>query len=140
VTELTATVLDTDVFSLLFIRRKPRDDRATDWRRKLAGYRVVIAFQTRAEILAGAHANGWSQQRLSRTREILDRTPTIGPDREVIDAYANLVAECRRLGHPLQEKVHTADRWIASCAIAKNVHLLSGDGVFGEAPGLSVLD
>lgn len=139
-TEPTATVVDTDVFSLLFIRRNSRDNRATGWRQKLAGRRVVIAFQTRAEILAGANERGWGEPSLSRVRQALDQTPTIGPDRQVIDAYANLVAACRRLGHPLHEKIHTADRWIASCVVAKDLHLLAGDNIFLGAPGVRVLD
>ena len=78
----------------------------------------------------------------SRARELraqLDRTATIGVDESVIDAYATLVAKCRRAGHALQQKQHTADRWIAACAIAKDVELLAGDGIFAGAPRLRLV-
>lgn len=73
-----------------------------------------------------------------RVIDALQRTPTIGCDGEVIDAYATLVAECRRLGHGLHDKIHTGDRWIAACAIAKQIDLLAGDQIYQNAPNLIV--
>ena len=134
-----ATVLDSDAFSLLFVRRDARDPRIAGWRELLAGHRVLISFQTRAELLAGAIARGWGERRTNELRAILDGTPTIGVDDEVVDANATLYADCRRLGHPLQAKENTADRWVASCAIAKATPLLAGDGIYRGAPGLSLL-
>jgi len=52
-------VVDTDVFSRLFVTRDSRDARVVGWRRSLTGVRVVIATQTLAEVLAGAMAPGW---------------------------------------------------------------------------------
>ena len=60
-------------------------------------------------------------------------------DREVIDSYAELSSLCRRVGHPLHDKVHTADRWVAASAVAKGLPLLGGDGIYRGAPGLSLL-
>jgi predicted nucleic acid-binding protein len=71
---------------------------------------------------------------------ILDRTPTIRADNDVIDAHATLYAECRRTGHALYDKRHTGDRWVAACAIGKGVPLLAGDGIYRNAPGLTLLD
>lgn len=70
--------------------------------------------------------------------ETLDRTPTIRPDNEVVDAYAALVADCRRLGHALHNREHTGDRWVAACAIAKQFDLLAGDTIYRGAPNLVV--
>lgn len=92
-----------------------------------------------AEALGGALADGWGERRLDGLREILDRTPTIRADNDVVEAHARLYAECRRTGHALHAKTHTADRWIAACAIAKGVPLLAGDGIYAGAPGLEVL-
>lgn len=77
-------------------------------------------------------------QIMARVIDTLDHTPTIGCDREVIDAYATLVAECRRLGHGLHDKIHAGDRWIAACVIAKRVDLLAGDQIYRGAPNLVV--
>lgn len=139
-TALVAAVVDTDVFSVLYLRRNSTDPRAVRWREQLTGRRVLISFQTRAEVLAGAASAGWGERRLAETRDILDHTPTIRPDDEVIDAYAALVAECRRAGHGLHGQRHTGDRWVAACAIAKNVELLAGDGIYLNAPNLSPLN
>lgn len=138
--ELHAAVVDTDVFSLLFVRRDSTDPRVARWRQLLTGRRVLISFQTRSEVLAGALARNWGTQRILDLREILDQTPTIGVDDAVIDAYALLTAECRRAGHGLQDKSHTGDRWVAACAISKDVPLLAGDDIYRNAPGLTLLD
>lgn len=136
---VNAALLDTDVFSLLFVRHGGKDPRIAGWRELLTGRQVVISFQTRAELMAGALLSEWGDRRLEGLGEILDRTPTIGIDGEVIGAYAELVALCRRMGHPLQQKLHTGDRWIAACAIAKRLDLLAGDAVYRDAPGVSLL-
>ncbi|MGH9272080.1 MAG: PIN domain-containing protein [Ilumatobacteraceae bacterium] len=137
--DLRATVLDSDAFSLLFVRRDAADSRIAGWRELLAGRRVLISFQTRAELLAGAMFRGWGERRTIELRTILDRTPMIGVDDEVIDAHATLYAECRQRGHALHTKENTADRWVAACAMAKSAPLLAGDGIYQGAPGLSLL-
>lgn len=137
-TVILASVVDTDVFSVLYLHRNSNDPRAPRWREQLTGRRVLISFQTRAEILGGALTARWGERRLSETREVLDRTPTIRPDDEVVDAYAALVSECRRAGHGLQNPRHAGDRWVAACAIAKHLELLAGDGIYRDAPNLSL--
>jgi hypothetical protein len=81
VRELHAAIVETDVFSLLFVRRDSADPRV-----------------------------------------------------------ARFYAECRRIGHSLHDKHHTGDRWVAACAIAKDVDLLAGDDIYRDAPGLRLLD
>lgn len=97
-------VVDTDVFSLLYVHQNSADPRVPVWRRQLAGSRVLISFQTRAELLSGALANKWGTRRIAHLRKILDQTPTIRADDEVIDAHATLVVQCRRAGHALWDK------------------------------------
>lgn len=133
------TLIDTDAFSVLFVRLGSSDRRIAGWRDVLVGRQVLISFQTRAELLGGAASNGWGERRTAKLRVMLDRTPTVGLDNEVIDAYATLFAECRRAGHGLQAKVHTGDRWVASCAIAKGIPLLAGDGIYRNAPSLELV-
>ncbi|OBH36453.1 twitching motility protein PilT [Mycobacterium intracellulare] len=122
----------------MYLRRGNSDSRVVSWRQYLTGRRVLISFQTRAEVLTGARTAQWGDRRMAEAIEILDRTPTIRPDNEVVDAYAELAAECRRLGHGLQAREHTGDRWVAACAIAKRLELLAGDAVYQGAPNLVV--
>lgn len=137
-TEVGASLVDTDAFSILFIRRDSDDPRVSGWRTFLTGRRVLISFQTRAEVLSGIRIAGWGAQRQATTIEILDRTPTIRSDDEVIAAYARLTANCRSVGHALHNKEHTGDRWVAACAIAKGLNLLAGDGIYRNAPELEL--
>lgn len=139
-TPIEAVLLDTDAYSHLFVRRNSPDPRVSGWRETLAGRRVLIAFQTRAEVLAGALQANSGERRVQNLRAVLDATPTVPADSEVIDAYARLTARCRQTGHGLAQKPHTADRWIASCAIAKGLPLFAGDGVYRDAPDLSLLN
>ncbi len=135
-------VLDTDVYSALYTdpeRAERRGLPVTAWLEALAGDRVLISFQTRAEVLAGLRAGNWGERRRKTAVAKLDAIPTIPADREVIDSYAELTSLCRRAGHALHDKIHTADRWVAACAVAKGLPLLSGDGIYQGAPGLSLL-
>ncbi len=136
-------LLDTDVFSAIYTTPKALAERQNHpvdtWTKLLTGKRTVISFQTRAEILAGAFSAGWRAPRLDQARAQLDAIPTIDEDREVVEVFAHLTADCRKVGHALADKHHTADRWIAACAIAKGLPLLTGDGIYAGAPGLELL-
>lgn len=135
---LTASLVDTDVFSLVFVNNSSADARVRGWKLHLTGRRVLISFQTRAEALLGARSAGWGTTRMTRLINILDRMPTINTDDDVIGAYATLAADCRRIGHALQGKEHSGDRWIAACAIAKGLELVAGDAIYSGAPNLDL--
>ncbi|MFV0435468.1 MAG: PIN domain-containing protein [Leucobacter sp.] len=135
-------VVDTDVYSSLFIDPAGAERRGLPlhiWRRTLQGRRVIISFQSRAEVLAGLAMSKWGKERLEQARATLIATHTIHAEPTVIDAFATLTAACRAEGHGLQAKVHNADRWIAACSIAKSLPLLSGDQIYTNAPGLILL-
>lgn len=57
---------------------------------------------------------------------------------ELIKAYARLRVDCHRAGHALAQARHDADRWIAATAIRLRIPLVSNDGIFANAPGLTV--
>lgn len=137
---VAAVLLDTDVFSVIYITPRvvaQKQGHPVDvWASALTGSRVVISFQTRAEVLSGALSGGWGQSRLGAVRERLDATPTVEIDRDVVEAFAQLTSDSRAIGHALGQKIHTADRWIAACAISKELPLLAGDNVYHGAPGL----
>lgn len=137
-----AVLVDTDVFSILYVdpgKAANRGHPVDELRRQLAGLQVVIAFQTRAEVLAGTMMGNWGERRVADTRVKLDSAPTISIDREVVDAYAVLTAACKRAGHALHNKIHTGDRGIAACAISKGLPLLTLDGIYFGAPELVLL-
>jgi len=139
VTTLKAVVIDTDVYSV----RSRVDDAGTTGTtsglRDCKVKRIVISFQTRAEVLAGAFAAGWGDRTLRDLRRQLADTPTIHESPEVTDTYAALTAACKNAGHPLHGKIHTGDRWIAACAITLGLKLFAGDRIYAGAPGLSLL-
>lgn len=135
-----AALVDTDVWSGIFgPRRRSPDPRVQGWSKQLIGTTVVIATQTRAEVLVGLRASDWSDQLKDAVLRQLDSTPTFPVDELIIQAYASLTTSCRLQGHGLGQKEHTGDRWIAATAIATGTRLLSGDSVYRGAQGLSLL-
>lgn len=96
---LTASLVDTDVFSLVFVNNSSADARVRGWKLHLTGRRVLISFQTRAEALLGARSAGWGTTRMTRLINILDRMPTINTDDDVIGAYATLVTALAEIPH-----------------------------------------
>ena len=61
------------------------------------------------------------------------------PDDELMKVCATLRDDCEKAGHPLGQKIHEADRWIAATAIRLDVELVSDDAVFNDVPLLSVV-
>jgi predicted nucleic acid-binding protein len=101
---------------------------------------VAIATQTRAEVLTGLKHHSLGERRAGAILAQLNRTPTLPVSEDVVQAYVSLSEAARRVGHAIGQKHHTGDRWIAATAIALNTPLLTGDRVYRDAPGLSLLD
>ncbi len=137
-TTLEAVVIDTDVYSVLFTRRRNGDHRRDEWVSRLRGKRIVISFQTRAEVLAGAVAAEWGDRTLRELRRQLDGAPTVHESLEVTD-LRRTHRGLQEPGHPLHAKIYTGDRWVAACAITLGVKLFAGDSIYAQAPGLSLL-
>jgi len=131
-------LLDTDVWTQLYLRARKGEGRVPRWREQLLGVSVAISGQTRAEALAGLLLSNWGGDKLQDSRWQLDRTATIPLDEAVIQKYSELKSECQKIGHALGQKVHAADRWIAATAAAHGLPLLSGDGLFAGVPGLQL--
>lgn len=141
--EQQIVVVDTDIFSSIFIapdRAGRRGLPVASWISALTGLRVVISFQTRAEVLVGIRGSNWGAARVAAAVAKLDTAHTIPADRDVIDAFAELTVSCRRAGHGLHDPRHAADRWVAACAVAKGLPLFGRDGIYRDAPGLRLLD
>jgi len=135
----TPIVLDTDVWSCLFGNSRSHSWEQIDhWRESLRGNVAVIAIQTRAEVLVGLANLG--DRRAEPIRTALDSLPTYPITETVIQAYVRLTQRSKQVGHPLHQKIHTGDRWIAATALALGSPLLTGDQMYRGAPGLMVID
>lgn len=144
-TPSTPVVLDTDVFSRLLVSRGGRKPTAAEqsnrdhWGRVLTGRTLVISAQTRAELLAWPLAARWSQDRSDKLEAIISGVGIIPLDDAVQRTYAQLKAWAKPMGHAIQDKVHTADRWIAASAIANGLPLATEDHIFDSVPALVLL-
>jgi len=130
-------VLDTMIWGHLFASSKP-DLRTPYWRRTLTGRTLVVATQTRAEVLHGLYSSDWGQARLSRALARLDDTNTVPVDEGVIQTYAQLHVARKAQGHGLHAKELRGDLWVAATAIYISGTLLTLDKVFRNAPGLAL--
>lgn len=105
----------------------------------LQGRAVLLASQTVAELRAGALINGWGTARRQALDERIARLRIAGVDESLASTYAQLKADCRRLGHGLGQKAHDGDRWIAATAARYGIPLVSHDRIFTNAPGLDLI-
>ena len=137
-----AVLVDTNVWSTVILPagKHNQTPELLKWRGLLLGREVVIAAQTEAELLYGAYKASWGATRLLGLRQAIATTPTIPVTADVIEAFARLRTECRFVGHALQAKDHMGDAWIAATGIAHGFPLLTGDSIFGDTPGLTLLE
>jgi predicted nucleic acid-binding protein len=105
----------------------------------IQGRALVLAAQTAAELWASALIGGWGESRRRELDERISRVRVAGATRAIANVYAQLKASCRAIGHPLHEKIHDGDRWIAATAVRYSIPLVSHDGVFKDVPGLELI-
>lgn len=130
-----AVLVDTNVFSAPLRVSSPL---VVAYRRHLVGRRLVIATQTVAEMRYGALRVGWGERRLEQLDTLVHSALVLSPDNETAWTYARLRAACERAGHPLHQRDHSGDLWIAATAIRHNLPLVAHDGVFLQVPGLEL--
>lgn len=129
-------VVDTMVISwLLDERPNPLADRYRDL---IGPQPVLLAFQTVMELRFGALRAGWGDLRRRRLERRIAEIAVVQPDDQMITACAELRLHCQQAGHALGDKLHDGDRWIAATSIRLDMPLVSHDGVFMNAPGLSL--
>lgn len=132
-------VVDTNVFSYL-IKLKGNHlqkdaERAGKYAVLLAGQEVVRAFPTEAELRVWVQGMDDGEKKDLYTRgvqEIMDQTPAIDGDDRVARRWADIISTGRRL-----KKIHVHDAnnpkrdaqlndtWIAACALAHGLTLVS---------------
>lgn len=134
---LAPVVVDTNVFGAELTRRGAPVVRA--YGRHVDGHDLVISFVTVAELRYGARLAGWGVQRLRRLEARLALAAIVWAGDGLLSAYVSLRYECTTSGHPLGQKHHEADRWIAATARWLDVPLVAHDSVFRDAPGVTVV-
>jgi tRNA(fMet)-specific endonuclease VapC len=133
----THVVIDTNVVSwLLDPRPLPQAEHA---RQVIARRLRVVSFVTIAELRYGALKADWNDLRRRRLERSLADLAVIQSTEPLIERYARLRHDAERAGHPLGQKIHEADGWIATTALALHLPLVSGDGVFDGFAGLTHL-
>lgn len=130
----THVVVDTDTLSwILDPRPRPQGERA---RTLVGGPTAVISFVSAAELRYGALRAGWGELRLRRLARSLADLDVIQSDQRLIERSAELRAWASRAGHGLAHKIHEADRWVATTALALDLELVAGDRIFEGVPDL----
>jgi len=130
-------VVDTGVFSAaLSRRRRSAVERQIE---HLAGNQIFLAAQTVAELRYGALVAEWGRPRRERLEASIAATTIVPVTDALLTTVAEVRAQCRSGGHPLADSAHGNDLWIAATAVHIDAALLTADGIFDGAPGLTVL-
>jgi tRNA(fMet)-specific endonuclease VapC len=130
-----ALLLDTDVFSFLLKGGR----RAQPFRPLVAGRYALVSFVTAGELKAGAYAAKWGPARHQDLDSRLRSTVVVPFDMALIDEYGRVFADAKDRGHPLADRVHANDRWIAAAARVLGVQLLTNNmRHFAGLPGLAL--
>ncbi len=130
-------VVDTGVFSASLSRR--RRSRLQSHVGRMAGHQVFLAAVTISELRYGALVAQWGDGRRQRLEASIQATTVVPVSDALLTALAELRHACRVAGHPLHDRSHGNDLWIAASAIHIGAPLLTADGVFEETPGLALL-
>ena len=129
-------VVDTGVFSAsLSRRRRPRLETEVGL---MAGHQIFLAAVTVSELRYGALVAGWGEARGQRLEGSIRATTVVPVSDKLLTAVAELRHDCRRVGHPLHNRSHANDLWIAASAVHIGAPLLTVDGVFEHTPGLTL--
>ncbi|HLI60008.1 MAG TPA: PIN domain-containing protein [Solirubrobacteraceae bacterium] len=126
-------VIDTDVFSAELISGSALAERYAPI---IAGRPAFISFQTAAEVRYGASYRGWGTSRLHALESRLAKVEIVHSGPELVMIHAQLRADSRRVGHPLAQRAHNADRLLAATAVRLGVSLVSNDAIFQNVSGL----
>lgn len=130
-------VVDTGVFSAaLSRRRRPALERHVQL---LAGNQLFLASMTVAELRFGALVAGWGDGRRARVEQAIQTTTVVPVTDSLLNGVATLRYACRLAGHPLGDKSHGNDLWVAATARHVGAALVSADRIFEDTPGLQLL-
>ena len=128
--------VDTGVFSASLSRR--RRAAFEPHVRRMTGHQVFLAAVTVSELRYGACVAQWGEPRRQRLEQSIQATTVIPVSDALLSTVAELRYACRLAGHPLHDRSHASDLWIAASAVHLNAPLLAADGVFENTPGLTL--
>ncbi|MGY6501675.1 MAG: PIN domain-containing protein [Acidimicrobiales bacterium] len=129
-------VVDTGIFSASLSRRRRAN--LEPQVQRMAGQQILLAAVTVSELRYGALVAQWGAPRRQQLEEAIQATTAIPVSDALLASIAELRYACRLVGHPLHDRNHTSDLWIAASAIHIGAPLLTADGVFENAPGLTL--
>ncbi len=129
-------VVDTGIFSASLSRR--RRVRFEPLVALMAGQQIFLAAVTVSELRYGALVAEWGDQRRQRLEAAIQATTVIPVSDDLLSTVARLRYACRVAGHPLHERSHANDLWIAASALQIRAALLTADNVFDGTPGLTL--
>jgi predicted nucleic acid-binding protein len=127
-------VVDTGVFSASLSRR--RRERFEPQIALMAGNQIFLAAVTVSELRYGALVAGWGDARRQRLEDSIHVGTVVPVSDRLLTVAAELRLACRHAGHPLHERSHANDLWVAASAVHIGASLLTADSIFTEAPGL----
>lgn len=128
-------VIDTDVYGADLVRGSKL---AAAYEPISVGRPAFISFQTAAELRYGAIRRNWGRVRMLELEGKIEKAEIVHSGPELVLIYAQLRADCERIGHGLSQRHHDADRWVAATALRLGLPLVSNDGIFRGVPGLTV--
>lgn len=129
-------VVDTGVFSAALSRR--RRERFEAHIALMAGNQIFMAAVTVSELRYGALVANWGEARCQRLEESIQAATVVPVSDKLLTVAAELRFACRNDGHPLHDRGHANDLWIAASAIHIGASLLTADSIFEDAPGLAL--
>jgi predicted nucleic acid-binding protein len=129
-------LVDTGVFSASLSRR--RRQRFETQIAQMTGNQIFLAAVTVSELRYGALVAGWGDTRRNRLEESIQATTVVPVSNTLLTGAAELRFACRRIGHPLHDRSHANDLWVAASAIHIGATLLTADNVLEDAPGVTL--
>jgi predicted nucleic acid-binding protein len=100
---------------------------------------VFLAAVTVSELRYGALVAGWGEPRRRHLETAIQATTVVPVSDGLLTTAAELRHACRSTGHPLHDRSHANDLWIAASAIHIDAPLLTLDRIFEDTPGLTLL-
>lgn len=86
---------------------------------------VVVLFHVVVEIRYGMRRAHWGELRVRRTERLMSEFSVGELDDATITSYVVLRLRAIEVGHPLGNKVHDGDRWLAASAVSENLPCFS---------------
>lgn len=129
-------VVDTGVFSAALSRQRRAQFEKQLW--LLPRNQLFLAAVSVAELRFGALVAEWGNARRRRLEQAISAATVIPVSDRLLTTVAELRHACRLAGHPLADRTHANDLWIAASAIHIAAPLVTADHIFDATPGLEL--